>query len=251
MIPAQPTGTADATPPATEPVAPAARKLPPGVMTAAQLQEEAYARVLVVGPAKIGKTSCLLSTLPRPLCINADGKGATQYAAKSGADFLEVPARNVAEWDKARAIARQLVAANEIDSIVVDTYSLLSEKLIEDLLETSTDKRAAFGRLRELLVGGYNKLAMLEAHLFVVAHLEPNWEGTAGVLPLVQGSAKQVLPAMVADWVLFDYDPKRNPQRGFVVGPQGEWTASGRNIKRSTVVPPNARELLVELGFKP
>jgi hypothetical protein len=245
------TALIEAPAPIAMPVAAPARKLPPGVMTSKQIEDEAYARILLVGAAKIGKTTCLLQTAPRPLIINADGKGATQYAAKSGADYLEIPARNVAEWDKARAVARQLVAAGEIDTIIVDSYSLLSEKLIEDLLETTADKRQAFGKLRELLVGGYNKLAMLEAHLFVVAHLQPAWEGIAGVLPLVQGSAKDVLPAMVADWVLFDYEPKRDPQRGFVVGPQGEWTASGRHIKRSCIVPPDAKALLAELGFKP
>lgn len=231
------------------------RKLPAGVMSSKEVADESYARVLLLGAAKIGKTSCLLETCPRPLIINADGIGATQFAASGGADFLEIYARNVAEWNKARQVARQLVADNQIDTIIVDSYSLLSEKLIADLKETTADKRAAYGELRDLLLGGYEKLAQLQAHLFVVCHLSPQWEGVAGILPLIQGSAKEVLGAMVADWVLFDYDPKREASgqdpRGFVVGPQGQWTASGRHIRKSCVLPPDAKLLLKELGFKP
>jgi hypothetical protein len=81
----------------------------------------------------------------------------------------------------------------------------------------------------------------------VVAHITK--DEVAGELPDVPGSLGRLVPALLHDWVSLSYDPKRDPVRAFLVGPQENWTRSGRHVKRSIVVPADIEDLLDELSI--
>lgn len=228
-------------------------------MRSAEVAKESYARVLVLGAAKIGKTTSIASTAPKPLIINCDVEGGTQYAAKElGAEFYEIRVSNTNgvgaknAWTQARRAAKELAEAGEIRSIILDTVTLLGESLLEDLSVT-LEGFELWKAYYDQVIGGYKRLAELPAHIFVVGHMDPGDEnGVGGILPLIPGKAKRVLTAMCSDCVLFDYEAGRKPdERAFLLGPQKFWTHSGRNIRRTCVVKPDATALLKEMGFEP
>jgi hypothetical protein len=69
---------------------------------------------------------------------------------------------------------------------------------------------------------------------------------------LIAGSAKTVIPALLDDWILFDFVPNRKPHdRMFQIGPQGKWASGGRNVTRSCQVPATVPAMFAELGIKP
>jgi hypothetical protein len=58
------------------------------------------------------------------------------------------------------------------------------------------------------------------------------------------------LPALLDDWIMLEVDPASG-KRNFLLGPQKNWTASGRNIKRSCVIEADVKLLFKELGINP
>jgi len=234
----------------------ASRKLPAGVVRSSDIAKDSFARVLLLGPAKIGKTTTLLTTAPKPLVLNCDGEGATQYAAAEGADFLEIKVTNrngvgcKQSWTAARRAAKELSEAGEVRTIVLDTITLLGDNLVEDL-GTTLEGFDLWNEVYDQIIGGIKRLCELPAHLFVVGHMDPREDLISGIMPLVPGKAKAMLGPMLGDWILFDFEAGRKPERAFLLGPQKSWTHSGRNVRKTCIVPPNATELLRELGFEP
>jgi hypothetical protein len=228
-------------------------------MPSAEVKKDAFARILVLGAPKAGKTYCLATTLPQPFIINCDPNGSTQGPAADGADFTQMNVTNPGgvgarkQWAAAQAAAAQMVKAGHTSHVVLDTASLLADNLLEDIMVTQNDKRAAYGELLEAFMVGIKRLSELPAHLWVVAHLDPSKDTISGVLPLIAGQSSRRLGAMMADWVCFEQDLERSQWggRAFLVGPQKSWTGNGRNMRRTCVVEPNAVELLKELGFEP
>jgi hypothetical protein len=222
-----------------------------GVYTNDDIAQSAYARVLLLGPQKGGKTTCVSKTAPSPLIINCDGPNATKGAANHGAKFMSVDASNRKSWGHAVKVAQQLVGARRVRTVIVDTISLLSYFLQKDI-ETTLSGFDLWTELeQQLMAKGLLKLCQLEAHLFVVAHMTPVHESAAGILPVVKGSAKSTLPGFLDDWVMLDVKPGRTPhERMFLLGAQENWSASGRNIKRTCAVEATVPALFEELGIK-
>jgi hypothetical protein len=220
-----------------------------GVYTAEEAAKSAFARVLVLGPAKAGKTTCLALTAPKPLIINCDGLDATMGAVNQGAQFLAVDVVNRATWKKACTTAGTLVAKGHVQSIIIDTLSLLSESLLDDISLT-LDGFDKWNELSSQLLKGLRGLMKLEAHVFITSHMTPEHDKAAGILPAIPGSSKIRIPAIVNDWVLLDVEAGRKPhERMWLLGPQKSWTHSGRNIRRSCAVEATVPALLEELGI--
>jgi hypothetical protein len=232
----------------------AAKALPKGVTRSSDIAANAFARVLLLAPPKVGKTTSILTTAPKPLHINCDGEGASTYAAGQGSDFLEVRVDNLrgvgarANWAKAREVAKQLVASGEVQSIVVDTITLLANNLVEDA-SIEFNNYDKWNEVESQLVGGFKRLFELPVHIFVLGHLDPRKDAIEGSMPLIPGKAKAYVPAMCADWVLLEYNEAANPKRRFLLGPQPGWTAGGRNLKRSTTCEATVPALFEELGI--
>jgi hypothetical protein len=222
-----------------------------GVYTNDDIQQSAYARVLVLGPAKGGKTTCLALSAPSPLIINCDGPNATKGAANQGAKFLSIDASNRKSWNHAIKVAQQLVESGRVKTVIVDTISLLADFLHDDIATTLSGFDLWRELEEQLMLKGLKKLFNLEAHLFITAHMAPTHESIAGVLPVLKGSSKTRIPAFVDDWVMLDVKPGLTPhERMFLLGAQENWSASGRNIKRTCAVAATVPALFEELGIK-
>lgn len=225
-------------------------QLPAGFGSAADVADNEFARVLVMGAAKSGKTTSLVATADRPLVLNADGRSATKGARRLAPtlDLVESdPIRTERQWLAAVRSAKALVAAGR-RTIFVDTLTNLAENLVEDISGKlqGYDLWAAFN---DAIMGGIRSLADLDAHLVLIAHIDPTVDEIQGVMPLIPGKAKIKIPALVDDYVMFDFLPERKPHpRMMHLGWQTKW---GRNVTRSCSVEPTMPALLQELGIRP
>lgn len=215
-----------------------------------EVQKSTYARTLLLGPAKTGKSSCVAATSPRPFIINADPPDALHFpAAVMKAKFDAVNVTNRREWEEACSMAVDRATEGLNETIVVDTLSLLCESLLEDCKTTLRGFDVWTAR-DESVMKGIRTILDAPAHLIIISHLDARSDGPAGVMPVIGGKQLAVrLPALLSDWVLFDMEPGRNPERCFVLGAQKNWNHSGRNLKGSKLIEADVGLLLDEMGF--
>lgn len=219
--------------------------------------EEAWARILVLGAAKTGKTTSILTTAPGPIfvlnCDDAEkNASALNFAKQQGAEFSAVNVRTIRQWHDAVSYAVELSKAEKIQTCVLDTITLLAQSLLNELKQEEwEDRRQMWGEFGDELQMGFRELCRVDCHLFIVAHPLPHDDGLLGILPAIPGKSAAYIPAEIADWIWFDYDPKLKPVRAFLVGPQKSWSHGARNAKRSVRISANATELIEELGMTP
>lgn len=221
-----------------------------GVMTQDEARDNAFARILLLGPAKAGKTTAIAGTAPLPLVINCDGQSATKGARNVHPEqrFNVIEATSRSTLKHALSVAEKLVAAGAAKTIVLDTITLLADNLLDECSVT-LDGYDLWNEMADQLVGCVKRLSKLEAHLFVIAHMKPDSDPAAGIMPAIPGQSKVRIPAMLDDWILLDVNPEATPERAFLLGPQKSWTHSGRNVRRTCAVPANVPALFEELGL--
>jgi hypothetical protein len=197
-----------------------------------------------------------VTTAPKPLVINCDGASALAGAARiagdppNGQGFLAVDASTRATWRNAIQVARHLVTEGEAATVIVDTVSLLCDSMTDEISQTLKGWDI-WTELNNSVMRGIKELTVLPAHLFVVAHMTPDFDAMAGILPAIGGKLKLRLPAILDDWILLSCDPDREPQREFLLGPQRGWNHSGRSIRRTCAIPADVGRLFEELQIKP
>lgn len=211
--------------------------------------ESAFARVLLIGPAKAGKTTCLALGAPKPLILNCDGANATKGAANQGAKFAALDVTNRVTWKKACATATKLAGEGHFRTIIVDTVSLLCDNLLDEISQELSGWDV-WTELNNVVIRGVKQLLRAEAHVFIVSHMQPDHDKAAGIMPAIGGKLKVRLPALVDDWVQLHVDADRNA-RTFLLGPQKSWTHSGRNVKRTCEIEATVPALFAELGIRP
>lgn len=213
------------------------------------IAEQAFARVLVLGPAKAGKTTAIAKTAPKPLILNCDGSMATKGASNQGAKFKALDINSKRDLDEAIKKAAELVEAGEVQTILWDTVSLCSDMLTEDA-KTKFTGWDIWSELQSNLIGAYKNLAAIPAHLFLICHMTPDYDGAAGVMPEIGGKSKTKLPALIDDWIFLDIEVGRKPhERMFLLGPQKCWNHSGRNIKKVSMCEATVPALFEQLGI--
>lgn len=222
-----------------------------GAYTTGEIKETAFARVLLVGPPKAGKTTSLL-TAPKPLLINCDGPNAAKGAAHHSGCANDVPildAFSIQSWKLAVSNARKAVAAGAVKTVIVDTVTLLADNILDELKAKKFEGFLLWNEFDSVIRIQLKQLLSLDAHVFLVFHMDASHEDGAGILPLFPGSGKRKIAGMVDDWLLFDMVPNRNPQRQFILAPQDNWTGSCRNINRSQVCAATVPALFEALGI--
>lgn len=211
-----------------------------------ELKRSAYARVLVTGIRKSGKTATIASTAPGPVCLlNCDGPGAPIAALQVGAKDLKIAdVVSVDTWRRAVDGACKLAEAGKVNTIVVDTFTLLVNNVLT--LEYN-QKLSGYDIWRNVLddgLRGIHRLVKAPAHLFVVCHFTMD----DGQLAL-NGALKEQIPAMLHDIVHFEFDPKKDPCRMFHMGPSASGITGGRFSHENKTIEADAKLLLAELGF--
>ena len=229
-----------------------------GFITSQDVQDSAYARILLLGSGGTGKTTSVLTSAPGPIVhLNFDGESATKEAARQGAEYrtIDVPVVGIRKaWPKLRAAVTQAANAGQIKTLVIDSVTMLADNLFDeiDLTETGFDR---FNALSAELIPPIKRLFTLPCHVFVIGHLSAPFKKddpeAEGIVPVIQGKAKTILPLLTPDRVLFDYVNGRKPERCFLLGPQGNWSYGCRRATRNRVIPANVGTLFEELGIVP
>lgn len=220
-----------------------------GAKTELDAAEHSFARILLLGPAKLGKTTALLETAPDVYHINCDGSSAPKFAKRRGAKFITVEAYNRAGVTKAVKGAKEMVGAGIVRTVLLDSITLLAENVLREM-ENTLQGHDLWREYGKFLYRVQKDLSDLPAHLFIVGHLGAKEDFEPGVLPCVPGSSKTKIPAAVDDWIIFDFEQGRKPhERAFLVGPQKGWNAGGRSVKRTTTTEATVPALFEELGL--
>src|SRR5688572_8736466 len=149
-----------------------------GIMSSDEVQAEAFARILIVGAMKVGKTTAVAETAPGPILIgNCDGTAATVFPASRGAKFLEMPIKNRASWRKFVDTAVKLANDGKIRTIMVDTITLLADSIAGECESTLTGFDI-WSELEKQLKAGLRRLLDAPAHVFLLAHIDPREDNT-------------------------------------------------------------------------
>lgn len=232
-----------------KPAAPAFSLADLGCYTAAEIAESARARVLIVGPPKCGKTAALV-TAPKMLLINCDGPNAAKGAANVvDQEFSVIDVQSIASWKRAVDIAKKAVAAKVVESIAVDTLTLLADNVLDQLKTQGFQGFDLWNELDSVIRGTLKQLLQLDAHIFLTCHMHASYEGGAGILPLYPGQGKNKIAGMVDDWLLMDCVVGRKPERQFILSPQSDWGGNCRSWKRQDTCEATVPALFAALGI--
>lgn len=210
-----------------------------------ELAESSFARILLTGDPKAGKTTCVLCTAPQPiLVLNCDKPGAPMAAKRHGAKFKTVDVETSGVWREAVRYAISEAKAERVATIVVDTVTMLINNCLA--LEMKR-KFQGFDIWREVHAGAMqpmNDLLAAQAHVFMLAH----YAVSDGQIT-VQGGMKTDIPALIHDRVHLEFNPKNTPARFFHIGPSASGLSGGRNSDESKIIAADVGVLLKELGI--
>jgi len=225
---------------------------PVQVMTEDDIQVDEQIRLWVMGAPKLGKTTTLIVTCPKPvLVMNCDPLGRTALAGarRLGAKFDWMPVRSESQFNKAMRQARD----NEYATVILDPVNFLLELMLEDYLgEANGDGRRAYPALERQVGGMVDQLFDLPCHVIVSSHWIENGNEGEGVAPLLPGKKlRQNLPARFNDVVFLSSEKRGGErQRFFICSPDGAWGPGCRSIDRETIPADIGHFLdLVKRGF--
>lgn len=216
------------------------------------LQECAFARVLLTGDAKAGKTTLVGTTAPGPiLFLNCDGMGAPIAAKRHGGKFMVVDIGGIEQLQEAVQLACTMAAKGEVRTVVLDTITLLVNVVLLTQLRHRyrNEKDVGFIVYRETglaVIAALQKLINMPAHLFVLAHYD-----TKDGLITLEGKLKKDVPGLVHDRIHLTFDPKKDPTRQLLIGPTASGLSGGRNSDESKTIAADIKLLLGELGISP
>lgn len=225
-----------------------------------------WLRVLMMGPAKIGKSCAAISTAPGSRYViecDPGPEAALLPVRRRTKDFdYDIVRKSTARpndplrnnhyaWTDMMAClksARDGVAAGKYKTIVLDTLSEFADSLeAQCAQDTFNDKAEPDGRrywytyekrLRHVL----NNLFLIQAHVIVTSHyIEVGGEeaievdgnkGTnkrgKGLVPLLGGKARGTIPSMFTDVIFMDM---MSGKRVFTTGPLGVWGPGCRSFE--------------------
>jgi hypothetical protein len=232
-------------------------------ISASELQKTTFLRVLVMGPAKAGKTQTTLATCPKPAyVILSDDDSSLEPAQRVTTEFefdrvQDLSAiKALAEMEKALAAARKGAIEGKYKTVLWDTMTNFAMRL-EDGLRTLSDKgkgpdgRQYFKEYHRHLYNITSRLLSLPCHVIVIAHyveapgvvIEGQLDKSGkGICPMLTGASRNIIPTLFKDVVFFELKP--NGKRVFTVSAEGVWGPGCRSLAGVSELPADVEEFL-------
>jgi AAA domain len=236
-----------------------ARPVTPGIkplmvpMAADDLEGPKYLRLLVMGFNKVGKSTCVIASAPKPVyVINSDQPDALEPVRRFDRTFLHNHVDSSQKMDQAIEVARQLVKDDRVQTVVWDTMSGFSPTLeLEAFASTLTgegkeDGRRAYPVYRKYLRAFITRLFKLKCHVVVITHYLDVGGGDddakdktkkvaktgQGIVPMLIGASRAEVGGMFQDVVFME---KRltgpgTEERFFVTGIDGIYGPGCRSM---------------------
>jgi AAA domain len=214
-----------------------------------------FLRMLILGPAKVGKSVAAVCTSPGPVyVINCDNEDALDPAERRTKNFSSNLVYSPDDMEAALKVARKQVADGKAKTIVVDTLSNYAARLEEACLLASgggnmekADGRRAYQNYEARLRNTVERLFKLEAHVIVCSHyleipgkLDTQMEKFGdGIAPLLAGKARGTIPGLFNDVVFLFV---RKGVRYFGTAPTGAFGVGCRTLDGYEEVPANVEE---------
>lgn len=208
------------------------------------LSKAEFLRTLILGFPKTGKsTSCLLTCEKPVYIINCDQESSLLPARRLGAkfewDYVDTPAK----MESAILSARNGVKAGKYRTVILDTVTNYARHARDHFEQASRsnggqgepDGRRYWDALAKNLLNVCDRLLSLRAHVIVIGHyaeVSAEMEGQIrktgeGIVPLIQGSARNQLPGLFDDVIFFE---KKNGKRMFVCQTGGRFGPGTRSL---------------------
>jgi hypothetical protein len=234
------------------------------VWSDAPLKKKRRAKILFLGPPKVGKTVTVVGTAPgRKYVINCDQPDSLDHVREFYPNALFAqdpePIHDMGSMDSALFRARKMAKAGEIETVILDTLSGFSQFLIEECKELNPDGRKYYPAYTNYIVNLCARVIDIPCHVIVTSHfIDASSEDAAeggkvgpGIVPLLETKAARLrVGGMFNDVVFYE---KRKAGRVFVTDIEGVWGPGCRSIHRQRLTPmkANVRTLLREMGILP
>jgi AAA domain len=213
---------------------------------------EPWLRVLLMGAAKVGKTTSAIASLSEigPGYVIACGdESGLRPAARRTKKFTYDLVRDANDMEAALKEARKAVKEGRSKWTAVDDFSLYASWLETALRDESAQKstkgeadgRKYWPEYKSRILNIARRLMDVPAHLVFITHfIEQSQEiegqrakaGT-GIVPLIGGSAREELPALFIDVLFME---KVGGKRVFQVNPEGVWGPGCRSVDGTTTI---------------
>lgn len=223
-------------------------------IAASDIEKSAYLRLLVLGAAKVGKSTTVLKSCEKPAyVINCDDAMSLKPASRFTKDFhydmvtAEGPAI-FQQIENAIAEARKGVKEGRYKTIVLDTLSFLARRVENVCLDSTVSERApekgpdgrrAYPLYKRRLIGVIERLFTCKAHVIVLSHwVESNdvlIEGQLakkgeGIVPMLTGQARAEVGGLFQD-IVFLEKRKDGSGRDFITNVNGVTGPGCRSLK--------------------
>jgi len=218
---------------------------------AEELVKSSFVNMLAIGPAKVGKTTAILGTCPKPAYVlNSDQGDSLEPAYAVTRDFKFNMIHSMDHMESGIKLARKLVKSDGIKTIVWDTITGFSDYLLDEVIKLSAaqaasgkpDGRKYWNEYKKYLMNTCRRLIAIPAHVVVISHyLDPKSESDddgvkkipkvgEGILPGLAGAARLEIPRLFNN-IVFVEKRKSDDERVFLTDTDGVFTAGCRNLK--------------------
>lgn len=222
--------------------------------SASAIEREPYLRVLLMGAAKVGKSTCSITSLvsafgPGYVFCCGDKSGMMPAARRTKKfEFDRISDEHVME--AAIKEAKRGIKEGQYKWIFVDDFSLYAGWLEGELRDASAranksgepDGRRYWSEFKQRILNIPRRLFDVKAHVVFATHfIEQSQEidgqraksGT-GIVPMIGGSAREELPALFQDVIFME---KKSEKRVFLVNPIGVWGPGCRSTDETKEIP--------------
>jgi hypothetical protein len=228
------------------------------------LEKDPHLRVLVMGPAKLGKTTtavCTTQGKTRVLLCESDTALSEAKRRKGNFDFercLDVN-KPYEQMTTYLVQAKEDAKSGAIQSVLIDPLSDFADRLLAQSFRLNLtsnqeeDGRRAYPHCTKRLLHCLDLAFTIPCHLIVVCHyLEIGGQEMPGstkrtgdgIVPLLPGQARARVAAKFNDVLWFDIDKTDTSKRVFITGPQGAWGPGCRSLSQFNILPADFSNLI-------